>query len=229
VKVEGAGCANFINGKFTCAKFGTSSKHTNSVKDACLLTNKGNVVDTLKIAYLNGDNGNDDNVAYLLTSCCSCSSNSSTPYSLYDMLDKTVFPLDQVTLSDLTSTARIFGVIAPDPIRVERIFARANILDAESFQKFSSDTKCRCVQSSNGCILLKGMQLFDNQYTYCYTLIVPEQKEGEHILKNLNKELGDDENNRPPLEIAASEYESLRIEVSIYIYMYRVYMYVRSK
>ena len=168
---------------------------------------------------MNGDNGNDDNVAYLLTSCCSCSSNSSTPYSLYDMLDKTVFPLDQVTLSDLTSTARIFGVIAPDPIRVERIFARANILDAESFQKFLSDTKCRCVQSSNGCILLKGMQLFDNQYTYCYTLIVPEQKEGEHILKRLNKELGDDENNRPPLEIAASEYESLRIEVSMYIYI----------
>ena len=183
------------------------------VKDACWLTNKGKVVDTLKIAYFGSLQE-----AYLLTSYCadsnssaSSSSHSKFPYNMYDLLDKTVFPLDQVTLTDLTKSARVFGVIAPDEVVAKRILQRSNIVDSEAIDMFLSRANVKCLKTPGGCILMKGMQLFN--YQHCYTMIVPDNDEGDQIFHRITEHIGNGDKDMPPLIIDASEYESLRIEV----------------
>ena len=128
-----------------------------------------------------------------------------------------------------TNESCIFGIVAPSMEDANRILRRIipnEVLDS-SADIFKSDALPNvgvesniCAKFSNGCVLMRGTQFNfspyrDNQFHSGYTMIIPNLSLGKRMLNLLTKtERADNADEYlPPIEIAASEYESLRIEV----------------
>eukprot|EP00590_Aulacoseira_subarctica_P005615 CAMPEP_0172425372 /NCGR_PEP_ID=MMETSP1064-20121228/31725_1 /TAXON_ID=202472 /ORGANISM="Aulacoseira subarctica , Strain CCAP 1002/5" /LENGTH=611 /DNA_ID=CAMNT_0013168183 /DNA_START=69 /DNA_END=1904 /DNA_ORIENTATION=+ len=125
VHVKGKGCRDFLNSKLSNSfpPYGNTGQEGGSVREACLLTPKGRVVDKLTVAYFNSEGA--DPEAFILTSpdlyrhytegASSVHDDDLSQYCyLYRKLSPLVFPLDQIVLSDATTTSTMVSISCSD-------------------------------------------------------------------------------------------------------------------
>lgn len=225
LRVRGAGTRDFLMSKFTARFDDISVSNTSTcssvVKDACLLTPRGRLVDTVRIASLLPSDE-----AFVLTSTHCVDDDDDDPgithnYNLFQKLDRLIFPMDQVQLSDCGSSYKIMDIMASSKEKVDVILHKAmDIVQPGASNVKMADEKYKSF--SNGVMIFRGTQFNFSSHKnsfYGYTIFVPDDFSGleRQLLYELSRGDGSDASNyeSPPLVISAAEYDSLRIEYGV--------------
>lgn len=122
VQVKGKGCLGFLNSKlsnsFPSPQRGDVDAIMGSVREACLLTPKGRLIDKLIVPYWNIQKG-PEMEAFLITSpdpyrhYQAASSTTDSCY-LYQKLSPLIFPMDQIKISDYTASSNVLAFSCTD-------------------------------------------------------------------------------------------------------------------
>jgi len=244
VRMKGAGARQFMNGKFTCFVSSQDDDYMMEsllrIYDGCWLTPKGRTRDLVRIMTVAEDEyyimSNPIGVASSKRSG-SNSESSSGGSSLYDELNRLVFPLDEVEISSCaSSTSQMIGIHAPNQDRVTELLEC--IIPSVDFSgnepsSFQPKNGNKVLTFSNGIMVAQGTQLSrfssygSKLFPFCVTVIVPTSTNDDFLsYSTSNVSLGDkmmdkllefetDDGCDPPLLIGELEYESLRIELGV--------------
>ena len=251
VRIKGAGARQFINGKFTCSVssqddgyemkvLSSQSLSLLRIYDGCWLTPKGRTRDLVRIMTVAEDEYYIMSNPIGLLSSKGTGDNSDSSgggNSLYDELNRLVFPLDEVEISSCaSSTSQMIGIHAPNQDRMtellECIIPSVDFSgnEASSFQPKNGN---KVLNFSNGIMVAQGTQLSrfssygSKLFPFCVTVIVPTSTNNDFLsYSTSNVSLGDkmmrkllefetDNGCDPPLLIGELEYESLRIELGV--------------
>lgn len=220
LKLQGRGALDFLNNKlsnsFLLPATGSGESKNDCFAQACLLTSKGRLVDTLAIGYA-------DTQAYVMPSP------GHSGAALFQKLDPFIFPMDQVKLTDLSESSCIFTLASThlqhvqDAIekqllpKLQEILPTAIGLDHNKKLVLPAKEQSLVVNLSSSeeskedaCLVVIPHAGLPDCAVVGYTLAFygSAQAAGNQVWQHL---VGDD-NPRGPVEIKALEYESLRIE-----------------
>ncbi|GKY94537.1 hypothetical protein MPSEU_000419400 [Mayamaea pseudoterrestris] len=214
VRVAGSGTLDFLHSKLTksftkntIAVENKSSKQLGSFRQACLLTNRGHVVDRFNVCVSSPEN------AYLMTSP------GHSAKALWNRLDPFVFSLDQVELSTikhaciftLASTRRdnvaaAFDKFIQPYIRQELALPNNNQCTYAQVTRSDSDTD----PTARSSLLIAPTTLLSDcvgrGFTFCF--LDQAASMGQQIWQNLVSE----DNALGPIEVGALEYQTLQVE-----------------
>lgn len=203
LQVQGKGMRDFLSNKLT--QDFTKESGDFSYREACLLDGKGRVIDRIKVAIV------DDETALILTSP------GHSSQDLLDRLDPFVFPMDQITLTNLDDVW-IFSLASvqwkdiemamkSDQVQVPKSFSFPSRTDQSAVFDWDSDgTKVLIIPSvgmpSQACV----------GFTFCfYGNGANARPSGQSTWKALIGE----SNPEGPIAIGALEYETLRIQAGV--------------
>lgn len=106
VRVEGEGTVDFLNGKLS------QTIGSEGYFEACILTPKGWMIDEIGIAMVNSE------LAFLIPSP------RHSPQSLYQLLDKYVFPLDKVEITSMEASSDMFTLASVSVQDIQKCFTK---------------------------------------------------------------------------------------------------------
>jgi glycine cleavage system aminomethyltransferase T len=201
LQVQGKGTLSFLNNKVS-----NTVKAGQSVR-ACLLNAKGRVVDTLTVAALDADN------AYMMTSPGHDGS------KLFDKLDPLIFPMDEVRLTDCSSTSRILTLASISLADVQDCIQRdvLPLINVRANWKFPKKGECfEFPLQSGASLLILPTCILPDVACHGYTLVLRNDKTDLYqvVWRNLVTEANPD----GPIEIGALEWDTLRIESGMPLY-----------
>ena len=221
LQLQGKGVLDFLNNKLSnsfVASGGGGADDALDITQACLLTPKGRLVDTLAVAY-------SENNAFVMPSP------GHTGASLFQRLDPFIFPMDQVKLTDLSCSNNllVFTIASTDLEHVKATVSSQllpklrelvdsstlgdNILPSNNNAPMNNNNpQGRLVTlggEENRLLVLPLTGLPDSACTgYTFAFLNDQQGVGNQLWTYL---VGDD-NPQGPVEIRGLEYETLRIE-----------------
>ena len=194
IHVHGKGTIDFLNSKLS------STFCAHHSKESCILNQKGKVFDKIIVSV----ETNED--AYIITS----------PYSsnlLYDTLNNLIFPLDQVSIKDVTSSVHVFVVASTKYQNTQSIVNKHLASLGEGTITFPSSSDITYIGNK------KASVISDIGFPRCalqgYTIYTFDDTIANTINKALSLSSANDSNVELPLLLKKREYESLRIEVGI--------------
>ena len=200
VRVQGPGTIDFLNGKLTQ----TVPRSENSFFcEACILSPKGYMIDCIHVAVVNPQ------LAYLITSPGHAGS------VLFGRLNKYVFPLDEVTLTDMDESTDMFSLASIRVSDVQTCVANwiAPELGVSPAPTLPHPNRCLPVdltsQTPGASLLIipsSGLHACAGPgYTFLFL-------HGDELCTNLWTYLTSDACESGPIAAGAREYEPLRIE-----------------
>jgi folate-binding Fe-S cluster repair protein YgfZ len=232
VKIHGKGTRSFLNAKFSqsvpkqSVGVSTSLQSLELIRSGLAfetgyLTSKGRIIDRiLALAFLNeSEDGTDE--AFLITSPGNNASN------LYNELDKFVFPMDQVTLTDCSSSSQhdVTSVITLACAKLSHAQTSFNnnvveLLGGENAQfQFPSRGVCNHYRTKNADVYILEHTFLSTDVCHGYTLVI----QGDGSLSNqIWRHMTDEQNDKGPVGVGSLEYETLRIEAGIPGYGYEM-------
>ena len=214
LKLQGRGVLDFLNNKLSNSFQTTAGASNANFAQACLLTSKGRLVDTLAIGHTDTD-------AFVMPSP------GHPGAALFQKLDPFIFPMDQVQLTDLSETSCIFTLASTEIKHVqdaveEHLLAKLREIlpTVTGFDNFVLPTKKQSAAmtlslteestAKDGCLVvlphtgLPNCALVGYTFAFCGNV----QDAGNLVWQHLTA----DDNTKGPVEIKGLEYESLRIE-----------------
>jgi folate-binding Fe-S cluster repair protein YgfZ len=233
VHIKGKGCVSFLNNKFSNFFPVLSGQTKGAVKEACFLTSKGQVIDKLTIPY-SAVNPEGETEAYLITSPdmlfasrqrdtngeAEGSSSSSLSY-LYKSLEPLIFPLDEVKITDMTSSCTVIGLSSTKSIDILKEQLRQTLSEYTSTPSAVVDERIPTTPGIASQVTLDTIDFTKNcrAIISCTTSLLPNCIAGYHVLivNDTNDVVWnalsqDNPSIGGPLPIDALEYELLRIE-----------------
>ena len=204
LKIQGKGMKDFLNNKLTRTFISNDDDSQQSYQEACLLDAKGRVVDRLRLCI------HDDTTAYVLTSP------GHTSEKLLKRLDPFIFPLDQVTLTNLDESF-IFTLCSIQRDHVEQVIKQQLLPDKNdlTFPSRPNEYVQWKIDDTTSVLVIPSTGL-PSVACVGYTLIFYGDESDDSSAKSRGTQLWQylisDANPKGPIEVGALEYESLRIQ-----------------
>lgn len=234
VQVKGKGCLGFLNSKlsntFPHPQRGDLDAIIGSVREACLLTPKGRLVDKLIVPYWNIQKG-PEMEAFLITSpdlyrhYQERSSNTDSCY-LYQKLNPLVFPMDQITISDHTATSTVLALSCMDINVLNDVIVKTLspfLADNNSSQKKGSKKSSwlpkpgaavkialTCDTERNSSVIIANNSFLPNSVGYIMVILNDSTNQVRDAF--CDDQCGDDNDYLGTLPLQAQDYEILRID-----------------
>lgn len=228
VKIRGKGTRSFLNAKFSQSVPERSVQESKMelirsgvTFETAYLTSKGRIIDRVLVTAFLNDREKDDDEAFLITS----PGNSGN--TLFCELAPLVFPMDQVTLTDCTSSSAedetsIITLACSKLKDAQTSFNNnvAGLLDEQySNFDFPGESICNHYRSNDSDVYILEHAFLSTDVCYGYSLII----QGDGLLSNqIWNHLTAEQNNEGPVGIGSLEYETLRIEAGIPGYGYEL-------
>lgn len=232
IKIQGKGTRSFLNAKFSQSlprQPAGDSKVCGSLElvrtgvsyETGFLTSKGRIIDRiLALAFLSENGEVDSDEAFLITS----PGNSGS--SLYDMLAPLVFPMDQVILTDCSSSGseintNVLTLACSKLYGAQTSFNNniAELLGGNNGFEFPSKGVCNHYRFKGTDIFLLEHAFLSTDACHGYTLVT----QGDGSLSNqIWNTMTAYENEDGPVGVGSLEYETLRIEAGIPGYGYEM-------
>ncbi|KAL3799505.1 hypothetical protein ACHAWO_002399 [Cyclotella atomus] len=236
IKIRGKGTRSFLNAKFSQSVPRKSTERDGRNNNGSLelirtgvafetgyLTSKGRIIDRIfALTFLN-DRGEDvSDEAILITSPGNSGGN------LYYELSPLVFPMDQVTLTDCTSSSSSSGVetsvltLACSKLNDAKTSFDNNVaelLGGRNGFDFPSKGVCSHYKSKGSDIYLFEHTFLSTDACHGYSMVF----EGDGLLSNqVWAYMTAEQNDQGPVGVGSLEYETLRIEAGIPGYGYEM-------
>jgi folate-binding Fe-S cluster repair protein YgfZ len=185
------------------------------------LTSKGRIIDRILVmSFLNDEEEDSTDEAFLITSPGNSGSN------LYDDLAPLVFPMDQVTLTDCTSSncgieTSLLTLACSKLKDAKNSFSNnvAELLFGQNGFNFPSKGVCSHYKSKGSDVYLFEHAFLSTDACHGYSMLI----EGDGLLSNqVWGYMTAEQNDRGPVGVGSLEYETLRIEAGLPGYGYEM-------